>query len=268
MMKKPVCFSLVILFLSAHAFTWSPNAQKEIAIRAISLMPPSFQEILKTNLNSLGDGAIIPFEWKDLENHYQHADGTYGKAAAKAEEEVKTLIELIKTGGDLSLISFQFGVVSHYVSDVDHPLHTSDADPQEHLYYAEFNKYIDQNMSKIPVIFYGYTLPIQDEKAGVQEFLLQSAERSNRFYHLIGTAFLNKKGKLVPASRFDERSVPFGIASISLSHAVTDVANVWLRIWAQSGKSIASTPYLNPPAQKESPGKTGRPEASKEKKGP
>ena len=45
-------------------------------------------------------------------------------------------------------------------------------------------------------------------------------------------------------SAFDDRSVPFAIASLSYSHAITDVARAWLAAWSQAGGDVGRTPYL------------------------
>jgi hypothetical protein len=251
--KKLPLFVLAVCFC-APAFSWSPRAQREIAVRAVALMPPGLREILKININSLAEGAVAPFGFNDPENHFQHANGEYGTAAAKAEQEAEKLTRLIESGADLDAVASQFGIVAHYVADVNQPLHTSDADPKEALYYAEFNKLIDGRLKEFPVVFYGYTLPLQ-KTLSIQEFLLRSAERANRFYFLIGDAFLRKGGKVRPASSFDMRSIPFGIASISYSHAISDVANVWLLAWKRAGKPITSTPYLETAPENSPPGR-------------
>jgi hypothetical protein len=212
-------------------------------------MPPALREILSVDINSLAEGAVAPFEFKDTENHFQHANGEYGAAAAKADQEAAKLTRLIESGTEPDVVASQFGIVAHYVADANQPLHTSDADPKEKLYYAEFNKFIDGRLNEFPVVFYGYTLPLQ-EAPSIQEFLIQSAERANRLYFLIGDAFLQKGGKVRPASSFDNRSIPFGIASLSYSHAISDVANVWLLAWQRAGRPITSTPYLDKALEK------------------
>jgi hypothetical protein len=247
-MKKKVLFMCAWAFLvSGPVFPWSQKTQQTIAVHAISMMPPALRSILEMNKNFLAEGAVAPFHWRNVENHFQHADGSYGTAARKGEDEAEKAVQMIRTKEALDQIAFQFGVVAHYVADVNHPLHTSDADEMEYLFYDEFNKLIASRHDKFRLVFYGYTLPLA-KNPGIRAYLTAAAERTNRHYFPLGKAFV-QKGKLVRAVKFDERSIPFGIASISYSHAVTDVANVWLTIWARSGKTIDFTPYLKKPSK-------------------
>jgi hypothetical protein len=42
---------------------------------------------------------------------------------------------------------------------------------------------------------------------------------------------------------FDDRSVPFAVASLSYSHAVTDIVQAWLAAWSRCHGDMGGTPY-------------------------
>ena len=55
-------------------------------------------------------------------------------------------------------------------------------------------------------------------------------------------------------SYLDERSVPFGVASLAFSRTVTDTARVWLQSWRQAHGDLTGLPY---PLDDPSDGETG-----------
>jgi hypothetical protein len=52
------------------------------------------------------------------------------------------------------------------------------------------------------------------------------------------------------AQRFDVRSLPFGIGSLSYSRSVSDTARLWLHLWKQAHGDLTGTPYLARSAQR------------------
>ncbi len=50
---------------------------------------------------------------------------------------------------------------------------------------------------------------------------------------------------------FDDRSVPFAVASLSYSHTFTDIVNVWLAAWSRGGGDMDAIPYFEPDSTRE-----------------
>jgi hypothetical protein len=76
--------------------------------------------------------------------------------------------------------------------------------------------------------------PLLDARPDVSPLVASTLARGRRLYPLVGREY-RRIGFARGVGNFDDRSTAFGVASLSFSHAVTDVVRVLRWIWIRSG---------------------------------
>ncbi len=131
------------------------------------------------------------------------------------------------------------------MADVEFPLSASESDPREPLYRDAYRLYVEKMLDRIPFVV-DRVPPATLARDDVRAFVKEIAVRAGKNYPLIGPAFKDDGTPRAPGA-LDERSVPFGIASLSYSHATSDIVWVWRHLWSSINGDMHGTPYLEPP---------------------
>ncbi|MGH9797165.1 MAG: hypothetical protein ACRD5D_03300 [Candidatus Polarisedimenticolia bacterium] len=267
----PAAFLWLLIhgFAPAPAFAWTDATRLRMIEDALKISPPALRAVLKHFGKDLGRGMLEPGRHEGEEIHYQHADGRSGLAARAVERKRTEIGRLIEERKPLRRFAYEMGVLAHLVSDLEFPLNASDADPREPLYHEAYRRYVEERLGKIPFVF-DRVPPPPLERGDLRGFALAAAQRAGRNYAHIGKAFKDDGTPTSPAA-VDERSVPFGVASLAYSHAASDIAWVWLSVWRSINGDLEGTPALNlppprkagipkkPAKRKEAPPKAGQP---------
>ena len=233
----------------ALAQSWTDGTRSRMIQDALKISPPALREILLRYEKDLVRGMLDPSRREGEEVHFQHADGRSGLAAAGADRKVEEIRGLLKQRASFARVTYEMGILAHLVSDAEFPLNASDADPREPLYRDAYGRYVERMLDRIPFVV-DRDEPAALRKDDVRGFVLGIARRAGKNYALIGRAFKDD-GSPVSPSAVDERSVPFGITSLSYSHATSDVAWIWKHVWTSIHGDMKGTPFLGgPPPEK------------------
>jgi hypothetical protein len=116
----------------------------------------------------------------------------------------------------------------------------------------KFSAYFRGKMDRFPLVFNGYgAFDLASGDYPGFASIIQARYTGDR--DRLRLAYHPPDGGPVRAIDFDDRSVPFAIASLCYSHSVTDTAQVWIRVWQRVNGDLAGTPYLTASAQRNHP---------------
>lgn len=194
------------------------------------------------------------------ERSARHTAAPAGVLDRVVVEEANRAVAAIRSHQPFDDIVRQLGVVAHFVADANYPLNTAATDPREADFFADYARYVETAEPRLPLVFYG-VIPALDQRPDVAPLMALTLSRGRRLYPLVGREY-RRIGFASGVGRFDDRSTAFGVASLSFSHAVTDVARVFRWIWIQGGGAdprsalpdrggtLLRLPRLPPPEQR------------------
>lgn len=225
--------SLILVFvLPGVAFAWTPATQLVIGREAAALAPPDLARQIHKHKRAFEEGVLAPFQDSDPGRHMKNPDGS-GSLDRVLLAEVQAAIEDIRQHRPFEQVVRRLGVISHYMADANNPLAASAADSEEGRYFVDFLRYAETAEPRFPLVFYGVA-PDLERQRDVKPLLAQALRRGHELYPLVGLEY-RRIDFASGRGRFDDRSSAFGVASLSFSHAVTDVAQALRYIWLVSG---------------------------------
>jgi hypothetical protein len=171
----------------------------------------------------------------------KNADGS-GSLDKVLYEEVDATVSAIRGHRPFEEVVQRLGQVAHYVADANNPLAAAGSDPDEARYFLDYLLYAQTAEPRFPLVFYG--VPPGLDNHGIKPILEMALRRGRALYPLVGREY-RKIGYASGIGRFDDRSTAFGVASVSFSHAVTDVSLVMRYIWLTSGGADDRTAVVN-----------------------
>lgn len=231
---------LAVLAVPFAAHAWTAPTRVGMIDDAVKLMPPSLREVLTERRDDLLNGMLAPMTTEDDPAHRPAWD--HGTLDGTVDGAARDLVTAVNGHQSFHDVAKRFGALAHYVADAGFPPGAAGA-PGAPL-YAHFAAFCETRRSRFPLVFYGHdnaALAKGDWKAFAKGVL----ERARGEGGTLAGAYAAAPSWDDPAS-FDDRSIPFAIASLAYSHAVTDIAQAWLAAWRTCHGDLAGTPYMAP----------------------
>lgn len=219
----------LIFLIAVPVSAWTPNADRQIALRAARLAPPDLRTLLNRLQKPYLDGVARGLAEEGTDIHRAHL-------RQRIESETKAIVRLIRTGQPMTDVVTRLGLVAHLVGDANNPFHV-DTDAELEPSHADFEHYFEQRMMRFPTVFYGL-----DPRVG--PVLDRAFARTARMAPLMSEEYF-RGGERRTSKDFDDRSTAFGVASICYSHAVTDLVNVYYSIWKEAGGDVRSAASMH-----------------------
>lgn len=211
----------------------------KIAADALRLAPPALGRQLTRHRAELDKGAREPIP------------AGLAEAARRLSEDSDTVVAMVNGHKPFRKISRVMGRIAGTMGALNDPLWAvPGAGPAADG--VKFSAYFKEKMRRFPLVFNGYGAfdlaggDFPRFAQGINSRYATDRQRLRLAYH-------PADGRPVRPTDFDDRSVPFAIASLCYSHAVTDTAQVWIRVWKHANGDLAGTPYLTASAQRNRP---------------
>jgi hypothetical protein len=205
-------------------------------------MPLSFRNVMYRHKEELLIGCLHPDDLGESAHLYDVATRG-GYLQDRILELTKEIPKKIYNHVSFKEVATDFGRLSHYLADLNDPLQLSDADSRESVYRTDFAVYQEKNIDLFPWVFDGHEDPLLN-KDQMEAYIYQIADRTVQQYPLLGESYF-PNGVLVSSSTFDPRSLPFGIASLSYNHSISNTVQVWFYVWKKSNADMSYTPFYS-----------------------
>ncbi|PKL47070.1 MAG: hypothetical protein CVV42_14340 [Candidatus Riflebacteria bacterium HGW-Riflebacteria-2] len=231
MIKKILIILLLTLFGAANtpAQAWSYHTHRKITADAVRLMPETFRREFSGKKSHFLKGSTDPDTLiKDFTSHVYHPDGSATDGLYRIQQLFDKAVELVRSGQDPEATAYVLGLMSHYIADINQPLHTAgrDFDANESEYHSQFERDLNPVLKELQLPTVEYR-PV----TSVEERVKAMAKEANRYYAEIGAAYRDGRG-LAPLREMAERQI-----AISTKHII----DFWLGVYQAAGRIFNET---------------------------
>lgn len=217
---------------------WSGNTTRWVAWNSVGFFPPDLKRQVRNHEHrfdaGIKRGLAAPPAWRAA---------APGKLEAAIEGQVRHCVAALRTPVPLPDLVEELGVLAVRVLDANDPLAAAHDDSLEPTYAHAYQAYVDGLRGRLRLVYYG-----QDQQliygGKVNGSIAAMLDRSRILYPFLGEEFY-RTGELRSWRELDDRSVAFGVAGVSLSRGLTDLANFAAYIWNSGGGQVP-TPRPTP----------------------
>jgi DNA uptake protein ComE-like DNA-binding protein len=219
-----ICLALIINCSTAEA--WSYHTHRKLTADAIRLMPEAFQNEFSANKAAFLKGSTDPDTLiKDFTNHVYHPDGSMVDGLYRIQDLYTTATAMIRSGAEPEKTAYILGLMSHYIADLNQPLHTagSERNPDESEFHTRYERDLNSHLRELELPQANYR-PV----TSVEERVKEMTGIANRDYSAIEQAYQGGKG-LSEVMEMSKRQ---------LAASTCHIVDFWLGACREAGKTF------------------------------
>ena len=239
-----IAISLLLLpaLAAEDARAWTEPTRARMIRQSTELMPDSLRGILERLESSCLEGARLAAGAGRREAEHRGADDeALSVRIDRTARAVDEAIEAIRSHQPFRQVAYRFGEVAHLVTDLHFPLNLPEGNGVGVPDYDRYRHFAESAMERFPVVLDPTdTQPLRGDR--VDEYLRRMAGRSRPYGPRLEEVFRREEHQSDPR-HFDDRSIAFGIASLSYSRSVSDVSRVWLYIWHEANGDMEGVAF-------------------------
>ncbi len=223
-------------FFALPSFGWTVATERALASASLELGPPNIRQLVAIHERSFEEGL------RDAARHEQqfpelHLGGDRTALERLLRKEIDEAVSIMKRRDPIEMFIYQLGVIAHLAGDLNHPIHLG-VDTELETRRDDFEQYLERRRPKFPTIFYGI-----ERDRPIDRVIRKSQLRAQAFSPLLENEYFGRGGSRW-SREFDDRSTAFAIASLSWSHSVSDLVNIYYEIWRQAGGDVRNAARL------------------------
>ncbi|HEY7698460.1 MAG TPA: hypothetical protein VIE88_08580 [Vicinamibacteria bacterium] len=231
--RLPLALLLLVFWAPTEIEAWPSEAYRGMVYDALALMPPSLGRVLARRDEALLSGvSTLEGETASLIAR----DGLRGELSRELIEDVETRIErVVRMVGEhrpFRETAVELGKLLRIAADLSDPVVVGAGSPELRRVAPEYIRFVALHLAQIPLVHDG-SIPSPVAGASVERILGGVASRTGASIAPLSEAFW-KDGRVVPATSFDFRSVPYAETSLSYSRGVTAASYLWLSAWTKA----------------------------------
>jgi hypothetical protein len=232
-------FRVTLVALAAMvSIGWSGTTTRWVAWTAVGFFPPDLKRQVRLHERrfeaGIQRGLNAPPAWRAA---------SPGKLEVALQSQILHCSAALRTPVPLADLVEEMGVLAVRVLDANDPLAVAHDDSLEPTYAGSYQAYVDSIRPRLRLVYYGQD-PQLLSGASVDESISAILDRTRGLYPFLGEEFY-RTGALRSWRDLDDRSVAFGVAGVSLSRGLTDLANFAAYVW-KSGGGLVPPPVPTP----------------------
>jgi hypothetical protein len=207
---------------------------------AVRLMPESLRLALESYRQDVLRGMLEPMTREGDPEHRPPWFG--GSVDSRIASDSAALVDSVEQTHEFGEVARRFGTLAHFVADSAFPPGAAGENGAGR--YSHFAAFCESRRERIPLVFYGHEdsdLERSDFGAFARRVLKQAKADDADLERAYAAA-----GDPPRPAAFDDRSVPFAVASIAYSRTITYIVRAWLTAWADAHGDLGGTPYRRP----------------------